>query len=271
MSTTFTMMRILITIIVVSGLTVLIRKGGRETVDEDKEDNNITLQLPKIFFWIGVIATGVFIAILIICIVVSSEIYALTVLILFILLSYYLSVAAIVWKIEFSRKEDFFYYTSSFGRKHKIYYIDITYFYSSGDTLIFKVKKKTFMVYSYINNYKKFLKNLEVRIDKKMPKSNSKKDGAMKRALKQVKDAIGFIIATCIMSGCGFFLAGFFIVGLCTHSFPDDQVIGLIIFVLIALIVAVGYPFIFAFAVNNRKKYPRLARAMVKRGYFIDD
>jgi hypothetical protein len=61
-----------------------------------------------------------------------------------VLLGLYLILESYVWKISIDRKEDYFDFVSSFGRKYRIRYEDIVNYRVGNNFLKIKTKKKVF-------------------------------------------------------------------------------------------------------------------------------
>lgn len=273
MSFILSIIRISVTIILVSGLTALYMKNRRGTdATEDEKNGMITLRMPKLFYWIGLVTGTIFAAIIVLCIFFSdSAIYEIVFFCIFILMSGSLLAVSTFWEIRFGKKDDYFCYTNLFGKKRKIYYTDITYWDTIYDKLVFKVNKKRYSVYPYVPNYNKFLKMIKKKSDNKMTGVNNEKVGAVKRALRQVRDPIGFVIVMCMFFINGLCSTVILIIFLCSPEVHMGDRVAMSTMCIIAMICCLGFPFLFVFGVNNRKKYPRLARLLVKRGYFIDE
>ncbi len=87
----------------------------------------------------------------------------------------------------------------------------------------------------------------------------------------QLKDPVGFVIGLCIISlSCIFVGVVLICVLLYGEPAPDDKILG-ICMAAVSLLVGIGYPILFIYVVKNRKKHPRLAKLMVKQGYFVDE
>lgn len=159
-------LRLFLILISVSGLMAVIQKNNERKLENynKKNKNYVTLQLPRLFFWLGVVCTVIF-ALILILFSFSSGVGILkwVFFIALSLLGAMLIVAASLWKIEINRNDDYFNYTTSFGRHTKIYYADITAWNETKEVIKFKAGGKRYYVDHYAENYKKFLSILRQR------------------------------------------------------------------------------------------------------------
>jgi O-antigen/teichoic acid export membrane protein len=87
----------------------------------------------------------------------------------------------------------------------------------------------------------------------------------------KLKDPIGFVVGLSIISSTCIII---FIIFDCLIIFGENSNsdnIGMGIFAILALVFGIGFPLLFVHVVKNKERYPRLAKLMVKPGYFIDE
>jgi hypothetical protein len=122
--------------------------------------------LPSIFTWLGLLVTiffgiGAFGTILFPKIFVKSplieNILTSTPFVLFGLL---MTRLGFFWNIQMDKDSDYFIYRTTFGRTYKIFYNEISYYKTWKQALIFKYKRKFFIVSPDAINYNFFLQML---------------------------------------------------------------------------------------------------------------
>ena len=65
---------------------------------------------------------------------------------LFVILGLYLILESYVWKISIDKKEDYFDFVSSFGRKYRVRYEDVVNYRVGNNFIRIKTKKKVFCI-----------------------------------------------------------------------------------------------------------------------------
>ena len=145
----------LITISLSALLTFILKSNEKEYVKNLNEEH-IIVYLPKVYTWVGIIEALFFAALLIWMIVFpngTGSLWAGIGLSLFIIMGLVLAVEPLIWKIRFSRHEDFFLYTTGFGRTYQVQYADIVYYKDGVNTLTLRTKRKRFFIDNKATNY----------------------------------------------------------------------------------------------------------------------
>lgn len=269
-------LRIAVIIMVTSGLTAIIY-GDRKRAPEANNNNRIILKLSRIIYWIG-IATVVIFGVLLILSVVSTQtevsnddIFNIAALIFFFLGSALMASAGAFWKLEFSKKEDYFDYSTCFNRKYKIYYGDVKSVSVSGSTVSIRVKGHRFLISSSAINYESFAGFIKKKVPPASPNGGLAKKGAFKRAFKQLNDPLDILLGLVIGSVTGI-LGGFFsLYTLIKGNYVKGQgAIGIAVTVFF-FVIGIVFPIVLVYSINHRDKHPLLFRLMLKQGTLKED
>lgn len=269
-------LRIVVIIMVTSGLTTIIYKD-RKIKSQISDNDKIILKLPRLIFWIGIVTVAIF-GILLILSVTSTltetsndDIFNIVVMIIFFLASALMASAGAFWKLEFRKDEEYFDYCTCFDRKYKIFYEDVKRLSVSGSTVSIRVKGHRFLISSISINYEKFAKFVNKKVTPVLPKGGSEKEGALRRALEQLKDPIDIIVGLAIISGAGV-LGGFLgLYVLLTGNYVEGQEAIGIVLVTFFFAAGIGVPIVTVYSINHRDKHPLLFRLCVKRGMLKED
>ena len=131
-------------------LSFLLRQVLKENEDEFIQNlgkEHIVVHYPRIYRWVG-ITCAVFFSCFIILMTIfpngSSEPGVYFVFGMLVLLGLYLILESYLWRISIDKKEDYFDFVSSFGRKYRIRYEDIVNYRVGNNFLKIKTKKKVF-------------------------------------------------------------------------------------------------------------------------------
>ena len=130
---------------------ILKHQLNKSTQQVSKEPR-VTVHLPRYYAFIGIVETLFFIAIplgrlLLPEIVVGGPFWAACLVFSpYIIMGLSITIATLVWKIQVTRDEDYFLYTTFFGRIYKIYYKDITYYKFGISTTLVRTVKKGFLL-----------------------------------------------------------------------------------------------------------------------------
>jgi hypothetical protein len=129
-------------------------------------ENNTVVRLPSFYQWVGLLGTiffvtGAFGGILFPKIFVKSPLIEnLLISFPFVLLGIYLTQVGLFWNIQVDEGSDYFIYRTTFGRRYKIFYNEITYYKTEKHAMIMKYKRKFFVIDTYAINYDVFLQML---------------------------------------------------------------------------------------------------------------
>ena len=85
---------------------------------------------------------------------VTEPIWVGIVFAIFLLLGLVLAVEPFIWKIHVFRNEDYFLYTTGFGRTYKVRYADIVNYKDSENTLILRTERKRFFIDNKATNFR---------------------------------------------------------------------------------------------------------------------
>lgn len=131
-------------------LSFLLRQVIKENEDEFIQNlgkEHIIVHYPRFYRWVG-ITCAVFFSCFIILMTIfpngSAEPWVYFEFSLFVLLGLYLILESYLWRISIDKKEDYFDFVSSFGRKYRIRYEDIVNYRVGNNFLKIKTKKKVF-------------------------------------------------------------------------------------------------------------------------------
>ena len=157
------LIRILITTLiyaVVGFLFSLTAKSNDKEALENLKKEHIVVKLPRIGLWVGYLGVGVFSILCFFMARTTKEtiyLWEWIVVAIFILLSVFLIVSTLVWKIDIFRSEDYFIRRSSFFRTHKIFYSDCVSYKVKKNGVIIKTKGRSFSITSLASNIEFFM------------------------------------------------------------------------------------------------------------------
>ena len=145
------------TTIVLGVLLSFIMKSNEKESLKSQNAEHIVVHLPKAYMWVGVIVV-LFLSIFLFWatvspIVVNMDIWTYVIFCIFILMGLVLVVEPFIWKIHIFQHEDYFLYTTGFGRTYKVQYADIVYYKDGENTLTLRIKHKRFFVDNKATNY----------------------------------------------------------------------------------------------------------------------
>jgi len=141
----------------VIGYFVNINKNKELLINQNK--NEFTVRLSKIYVWIGVIATILFLSIFVLMVIYpngTGGFWVGVVFWVFILFGVALANAGLAWKIEVNYKNDFFIYRTFFWRTFEIRYSDISKVSDIPLYLSLKYGEKTFFIDKSAYNFELF-------------------------------------------------------------------------------------------------------------------
>jgi len=163
-----------LTPIILRGLTFLVMRERIKGEPSRPIEEKIIIRPPKMICWVAVIGILFFTAILIIITLFpngtefipftgTDSPFVFIIFSFFVLLGAYLLYAALVWRVEVFKNEDFFILRDYWGRRHKIHYSDCTcYQYRyRGQEIIIRNTIKNFTVTDLLINYEVLLSALQ--------------------------------------------------------------------------------------------------------------
>ena len=133
-------------------LSFLLRQVIKENEDEFIQNlgkEHIVVHYPRFYRWVG-ITCAVFFSCFIILMTIfpngSAEPWVYFIFGMFVLLGLYLILESYVWKIYIYKKDAYYDFVSSFGRKYQIYYADIMNYKTGNNFIRIKTKQKVFYI-----------------------------------------------------------------------------------------------------------------------------
>jgi len=257
-------LRIAVIILVTAGFTAIIQKDRKAKSQSSSNENEIILELPRMIFWIGIVTAGIF-AVIAISLVIGQvsmlEIGGMTCLFM---LSALMASAGAFWRVVFSRKNDYFDYTTCFGRKYKIHYRDISKLSVSGSVVSFKSDGKRFVISSSAINYRKFTKFIQMNASHALPGRKNKKEGPLKRALSQLNDPLDEVVGNILLTSSSLFASILLAYALTQEGLIGNDRIIATIMALVLDVIGIGIPLLSIYSLNHREKHPRLLKLLFK-------
>ncbi len=163
-----------LTPIILRGLTLLVMREQIKEESSRPNEEKIVIKPPKVICWVAIIEMLIFTAILIIITLFpngtesipftgTDSPFVYLFFSFFVLLGAYLLYAALVWRVEVFKNEDFFILRDFWGRRHKIHYSDcICYQYQyRGQEIIIRNTIKNFTVSDLLINCEVLLSALQ--------------------------------------------------------------------------------------------------------------
>lgn len=139
-------------------------KQDNQRKHENENSSLIILHLPRAFYWTGIICGAIFCVILCFALFSSAmNILELTIIVAFTVLAIVEAVAASFWHLKMDKNNEYFTYTTSFGKTHDIKYDDITNYDINKSRLKFKVNNRAYYVDKYAVNFGHFEKMLKYK------------------------------------------------------------------------------------------------------------
>lgn len=169
------MIRRLTPALVVLAVTLLfsaMKKWSEKKCQQDRGKENFVLRHPRITLWVGCLGGICFLGLLIWACFVSSDASRILSALVFgglFLLSVALILSTLSWRVEVSRKKDYFRWISLPFRTCQVYYRDCISYEIKRTTLILKTTGKTFRMDTLTENLALFLEVLDAHHVKYIP------------------------------------------------------------------------------------------------------
>lgn len=138
-----------IIIIIVGFLTKRIIKDNSTELIKNLKEEHIIIHLPITYKWVGLICSISFFILFVLMITFpndTAETWVGVLFGIFILLGLSIIWATCFWKIHIYRNDEYFIYVSLFGKKYKIYYLDIINYKNGENYIKLKTIRKSFFV-----------------------------------------------------------------------------------------------------------------------------
>ncbi len=138
-----------LTALTLSFLALKITKENDAELIKNQKEERITIHYSVVYRWVGIICTAFFSCFMILMTVFpngTAEPWVYFGFSLFFMLGLYLILESYLWKIIFDKKEDYFDFVSSFGRKYRIRYEDILNYKVGNNFIKIKTQKKVFYI-----------------------------------------------------------------------------------------------------------------------------
>ncbi len=133
-------------------------KASNEKVEKAAKGlDQVTVTLPKIYLWIGIATTALFLGFAVIMSLTAGEDFSFPALLIFLffsLLGLPLIIASSLWHIEVMRDSETFIYRTNLGRTYAIRYDEIQYYeiYPASQQVILKTANRKFYVFLNATN-----------------------------------------------------------------------------------------------------------------------
>jgi hypothetical protein len=122
---------ILITALVVAGMFRWIKAANEKAEKAAEGLDRVTVTLPKLYRWVGIVTTALFLGFAIVMSLTAREDFSLPALFIFLffsLLGLPLIIASSLWHIDVVRGSDTFVCRTSFGKTYTVRYDEIQYY-----------------------------------------------------------------------------------------------------------------------------------------------
>ena len=150
-------------VVVIRIIFCIIEKNNGKEIIKNLGKEHITLQLSRIYLWVGVwdiLVCSTFILLMILFPNDTAAIWVFILFILFILLGACIIWGAQIWKVDVFTEEDYFLYRTLPYTTYKILYSDCVNYKWRNNTLILRTKRKKFYIDTYATNFKFLLSML---------------------------------------------------------------------------------------------------------------
>ena len=138
-----------LTALTLSLLAIKVAKENDAELVKNRKEEHVTIHYPVVYRWVGIICTAFWLSFIILMTVFPNDTAEPWVYVgfgLFVLLGLYLILESYVWKISIDKKEDYFDFVSSFGRKYRVRYEDVVNYRIGNNFIRIKTKKKVFYI-----------------------------------------------------------------------------------------------------------------------------
>jgi len=140
---------IVLTVIILCLLATKIEKDSDTLLIRSLDEEEITIHYSVVYRWVGIVCVSIFVCFIILMTIFpndTAETWTYLVFGIFVLLGLYLILESYLWKIKVYKKEDYYDFTSSFGRKYRVFYAEITHYKVGNNFIKIKTNKKVFYV-----------------------------------------------------------------------------------------------------------------------------
>jgi fatty acid desaturase len=154
----------LLIVIIVSLITSFVARNKKKELLKNQDKDEFIVRLPKLYAWIGVIATILFLTFFVAMLIFpngTGGFWVNVVFFGFVLFCGVFASGAIAWKIKVNINNDFFIYRTFFWRTYQIRYLDINKVRSTSYFLYLKFGNKRFFIDGTAYNFELFKSMLE--------------------------------------------------------------------------------------------------------------
>lgn len=138
-----------LTALTLSLLAIKVAKENDAELVKNRKEEHVTIHYPVVYRWVGIICTAFFSCFMILMTVFPNDTAEPWVYVgfgLFVLLGLYLILESYLWKIYIYKKDAYYDFVSSFGRKYRIRYEDVVNYRIGNNFIRIKTKKKVFYI-----------------------------------------------------------------------------------------------------------------------------
>jgi len=146
-----TPLTMLISALAIAGMYRWIKTANEKAVKAAEGLDQVTVTLPKIYRWIGIATTALFLGFAVVMSLTAGEDFSFPALIIFLffsLLGLPLIIASSLWRIDVVRGSDTFVYRTSIGKTYTVSYDQIQYYdlRTISQQVILKTAKRKFYI-----------------------------------------------------------------------------------------------------------------------------